>query len=90
MNQYKSDQLQIWALVENQEQHSVGSYTMDEKLRCIACQKTGPMAVMREKGLNTFKECSVIRKNNFTARIKTNGPNMNHEKCRSSYTNIKI
>ena len=44
---------------------------MDKELKCVVCQKSVQMVVLGEKGLNTFKECSVMRKDNFTARITT-------------------
>ena len=56
---------------------SLNIYNMTTMLKCVVCQKRGGrMAVMTERGLNTFKDCSVIRKDNFISRITTTGPSM--------------
>ena len=63
---------------------------MSEQLSCLFCGRTGKdkkLTILGITGLDTVLACSLQRNDDLLSRIKTNGPNAVHEKCRLSYIN---
>ena len=61
---------------------------MSEQLHCLVCGKPDfrkHLAILTKRGLDTLLKCSVQRNDDLQSRIKTNGTNAVHQKCRFSY-----
>ena len=62
---------------------------MSEQLSCLVCgrnKKGEKLAILKTTGLDTLLACSLERSDDLQSRVKINGQNAVHEKCRSSYT----
>ena len=61
---------------------------MSEQLSCLVCgrkRKGRELAILGRKGLDTLLACSLQRSDDLQSRIKMNGQNAVHKKCRASY-----
>ena len=62
---------------------------MSEELSCLVCgkiKKGEKLAILGTQGLDTLLACSLQRNDDLQSRVKINGQNAVHGKCRVSYT----